>query len=189
MKNIEEKILISEELFTEAIEKMDIQENETILDLYCGVGSIALQAAKRGANVIGIEIQKEAIQRAKENAKLNGMTNTRFFAEKAEERPDEILKKYNPKGVFVDPPRAGLDEKLIHALTESKVEKVVYVSCDPVTLIRDLSRFQESGWGIGEVVPYQYRLRFHRIPLSLDIFPYYLIYSIQKLYSLIFLIP
>lgn len=145
---------MAEELFTEAIEKMDIQKNETILDLYCGVGSIALQAAKRGANVIGIEIQKEAIQRAKENAKLNGMTNARFFAEKAEERPDEILKKYNPKGVFVDPPRAGLDEKLIHALTESKVEKVVYVSCDPVTLIRDLSRFQESGWGIGEVVPF-----------------------------------
>ena len=129
-----------EVLYSKAIEFAKLNKDETIFDAYCGIGTISLIASKQVKKVVGVEIVKEAIIDAKKNAKLNKIENTEFICGDASEAfKDLVNNKVKFSTVFVDPPRKGLDEKFIKTLLELKPEKVVYVSCEPDTLARDIA--------------------------------------------------
>ena len=128
-----------ENLYKTAINFANLNENESIFDAYCGIGTISLCASKYVSKVVGAEIVKEAIVDAKKNAKLNNIFNANFICGDAGEILESLIaagEKFST--VFVDPPRKGLDEKFINKLLELSPEKVVYVSCDPETLARDI---------------------------------------------------
>ena len=129
-------------------------KNNIALDLYCGIGTIGIFAAKHFKKIYGIEIIEEAIKDAKENAKINKIENAEFYAGDVEEVLPKIIEKENikPNVVFVDPPRKGLDNKTIEFLKELKPEKIVYISCNPATLARDLALLDES-YEIKEIQP------------------------------------
>ena len=127
-------------------------EGKTILDLYCGAGTIGLSLANKAKKVIGVEIIPKAIEDAKFNALANKITNADFYCADATEFAD----KHNPHPdvVIVDPPRKGLTEELIHTITQKFApEKVVYVSCDVATLARDIKFFAEKGYKLKEYTP------------------------------------
>ena len=129
-----------EVLYSKAIEFAKLNKDETIFDAYCGIGTISLIASKQVKKVVGVEIVKEAIIDAKKNAKLNKIENAEFVCGDAGEAfKDLVNNKVKFSTVFVDPPRKGLDEKFIKTLLELKPEKVVYVSCEPETLARDIA--------------------------------------------------
>lgn len=145
----------TEKLYGKALEYADLTGEETVLDLYCGIGSISLFLAQKVQKVIGVEIVPEAIEDAKHNAKLNGMENVDFYCGKAEE---VIPRLYKEEGitadvVVVDPPRKGCDEKLLETIVKIAPKKVVYVSCDPATLARDVKYLSENGFEVGQVQP------------------------------------
>lgn len=130
----------------------DDDRNLTILDIYCGVGSIAIQLADLANNVIGIEVNEKAVADAKVNARINNCHNCRFIAAKAENWIQNELDS-NIKIAVVDPPRRGLDSKLIKALNEADhLKSLIYVSCNPATLARDLA-FLSSSWKILKIQP------------------------------------
>ena len=122
-------------LYGKALEFADLTGEEVVWDLYCGIGTISLFLAKKAKEVYGVEIVEAAVVNARENAKLNGMSNVHFTVGKAE---DEAKKLPKPDVIVVDPPRKGCDEKLLETIMHYKPERVVYVSCDPATLARDL---------------------------------------------------
>ena len=126
----------TEKLYSKAIEFADISKDDVILDSYCGVGTICLIASQYAKKAYGIEIIPEAIEDAKENAKLNGITNAEFIVGATEDVIEEINDKIDV--LFVDPPRKGLDTKVVDFLNESQIDKIVYVSCDVSTMARDL---------------------------------------------------
>ena len=133
-----------EKLYEKAIDFADLSKDENILDAYCGIGTISLCASKYVKKVTGVEIVKDAIVDAKKNAKLNNITNAEFLLGDA----GVVFEKLTSQGekystVFVDPPRKGLDEKFIGTLKRLKPAKIVYVSCDPDTLARDLKSLSE----------------------------------------------
>lgn len=138
---------VAEKLYEKAAEYAETQ-NKTVLDLYCGAGTIGLSMADRAQKVIGVEIIPEAIEDAKHNAKINGFENAEFFcgdaAKAAEKLKNDDIK---PDVIIVDPPRKGCDAELIKTITEDFApERVVYVSCDPATLARDCKLFKEKGY-------------------------------------------
>ena len=122
-----------------------ITKEDTVFDLYCGIGTISLFMAKYAKKVYGIEIVEEAIKSAKENAKVNNIRNTEFIAGDVEIVLDELVNKKNimPNIVMVDPPRKGLDNKSIENILKINPKKIVYISCNPATLVRDLAKFEE----------------------------------------------
>lgn len=129
-----------ENLYKTAISYANLNQNENIFDAYCGIGTISLCASKYVKKVVGAEIVKEAIIDAKKNAKINEISNANFICGDAGDVLETLInngEKFST--VFVDPPRKGLDEKFISKLLELKPEKVVYVSCDPETLARDVA--------------------------------------------------
>ncbi len=145
----------TEKLYAKALEYAELTGEETVLDLYCGIGSISLFLAKKAKKVIGVEIVPEAIENAKHNAKLNGIHNTHFYVGKAEE---VIPRLYKEEGitadvVVVDPPRKGCDEKLLETIVAIAPKRLVYVSCDPATLARDVHFLTENGFEVGAVQP------------------------------------
>lgn len=144
---------MAEKLFEIALKRQTKAQNAVILDLYCGIGALTLLAAKTAKKAYGVEIQRTAVSMAKSIAERAGIENAKFFAAPSESATRRILQEKKPNTVFVDPPRAGLDKTVIQALTESRVPEVVYISCDPATLTRDLSLFQEGGWKVGELQP------------------------------------
>ncbi|MCQ2454692.1 MAG: 23S rRNA (uracil(1939)-C(5))-methyltransferase RlmD [Clostridia bacterium] len=127
-----------------------------ILDLYCGTGTIGLTMAKEAASVIGVEIVEEAIKDAKLNAENNGITNVRFICADALKAVEELKKdSIKPDVVILDPPRKGSEDKVIETVAKSFCpERVVYVSCDPSTLARDIKLFGEYGYKLIEYTPY-----------------------------------
>ena len=145
------------------MEYADLKGGETVLDLYCGVGTIGLNAISRGASkVIGIESVKGAVIDANRNAVINGIVNARYICGKAEEvlpammageYEDEYFRIDRPEVVILDPPRAGCDERLLGAVCEAKAERIVYVSCDPSTLARDVKYLREHGYEFVEATP------------------------------------
>ena len=149
----------AELLYGVAAKRAALSEGETLLDLYCGIGTIGLSLADKDTRVVGVEIVESAVRCAKENAARNGMENTCFFcgdAGDAESLVNEALEKCGDKDkttVVVDPPRKGLDEALIRYLAKKEMGKIVYVSCDPDTLARDCAMFRELGYAIGHVTP------------------------------------
>ncbi len=137
----------AERLYGKAIEFAGLTGRETVLDLYCGAGTITLAMARHAGRVIGAEIVPEAIENAKENARINGIANAEFFCGDAGEVARALAaQRLRPDVVVVDPPRKGLGEEVIPVIAAMGPERVVYVSCDPGTLARDVKRFAEQGF-------------------------------------------
>ena len=136
----------TEKLYNLAIQNGELSKNKVIFDLYCGIGTIGIFASKNVKKVYGIEIVPQAIEDAKENAKLNDIQNAEFMVGDVEFALSELIEKRNitPDVVFVDPPRRGLDTTTIKNLEKVKPEKIVYISCNPATLVRDLKMFEEE---------------------------------------------
>ena len=145
----------TQKLYAKALEYADLHGQETVWDLYCGIGTISLFLAQKAKFVRGVEIVPAAIENAKENAKLNGLENTEFFVGKAEE---VLPREYKKNGVYadvivVDPPRKGCDETLLETMVEMNPERIVYVSCDSATLARELKYLCERGYELRKVCP------------------------------------
>ena len=145
----------TQKLYAKALEYADLHGQETVWDLYCGIGTISLFLAQKAKFVRGVEIVPAAIENAKENAKLNGLENTEFFVGKAEE---VLPREYKKNGVYadvivVDPPRKGCDETLLETMVEMNPGRIVYVSCDSATLARDLKYLCERGYELRKVCP------------------------------------
>ena len=137
-------------LYNLALEYAGLTGKEVVWDLYCGIGTISLFLARHAKEVYGVEIVPEAIEDAKENAKLNGINNAHFQAGAAE---DVALSLPRPDMIVVDPPRKGCDEKLLETILKNAPERVVYVSCDPATLARDLKVLIAGGYELIRVRP------------------------------------
>lgn len=144
----------TEKLYKKALEYADLSGNETVIDAYCGIGTISLFLAQKAKKVYGVEIVPEAISDAKENAKLNNMDNVEFFVGQAEKvMPWWQAQGLKPDVIVVDPPRKGCDEDLLHAVLQMKPKRIVYVSCNPSTLARDLKILEEGGYKTREAQP------------------------------------
>ena len=151
----------TEKIYKLAIEKANLNKNDILCDLYCGIGTIGIFASKYVKKVYGIEIVPQAIIDAKENAKINNIKNIEFIEGNVENAFDKLLSSkkinmncnsLNKNVVIVDPPRKGLDNTTIQNLKKLKLEKLVYVSCNPATLVRDLKELSEI-YKIEEVIP------------------------------------
>ena len=144
----------TEVLYLKAIEYASLKGEETILDLYCGIGTIGICASKKSKKLYGIETIKEAIDDARENAKINNISNAEFFVGDVEKKLPEFIKKNNikPDVIFIDPPRKGCDKTAIYTILNIVPKKIVYVSCNPSTLARDLKMFEEK-YDIKEITP------------------------------------
>lgn len=144
----------TEKLYQTAVDYAELTGEETVIDAYCGIGTMTLALAQKAKHVYGMEIVKPAIDNAKENAKLNAIENVSFEVGPAE----EIIVDWSEKGkqvdvVVVDPPRKGLAPEFIEAVLTMKPEKMVYVSCNPSTLARDLKLLNEGGYEVKKVQP------------------------------------
>jgi 23S rRNA (uracil1939-C5)-methyltransferase len=141
-------------LYDKALEYAGLTSEESVIDAYCGIGTISLFLAQKAKKVFGVEIVPEAIEDAKRNAELNGITNAEFAAGEAEIVIPKWYKEGNRADVLVvDPPRKGCDEALLKTIIEMKPKKVVYVSCNPATLARDLRILEDGGYTTLEVQP------------------------------------
>ena len=142
-------------LYGKALEYAQLSGNETVWDLYCGIGTISLFLAQKEKMVRGVEIIPAAIENAKENARLNGFANTEFFVGKAEEVLPEQFARTGERAdvIVVDPPRKGCDETLLSTIIKMQPDRVVYVSCDSATLARDLKYLCERGYELKKVCP------------------------------------
>ncbi len=145
----------AQRLYEKAAEFAIGENTKTLVDLYCGTGTIGLTMADKVDSLIGVEIVPEAIEDAKINAKINNADNARFICGDAAEAA-KILKDegISPDTVILDPPRKGCDEALLHTVCEMNPERIVYVSCDPATLARDLQILETSGYEIIKAIPY-----------------------------------
>ncbi len=143
----------TEKLYGTALEYAGLTGGETVWDLYCGIGTISLFLAQKAKKVFGVEIVPQAIDDARRNAELNGMENVEFFVGKAEEvLPREYEKSQIPADVIVvDPPRKGCDRQCLDTIIRMAPERVVYVSCDPGTLARDLRYLCDRGYELKKV--------------------------------------
>ncbi|MDR7001960.1 23S rRNA (uracil(1939)-C(5))-methyltransferase RlmD [Neobacillus niacini] len=141
-------------LYDKALEYAGLTGDENVIDAYCGIGTISLFLAQKARKVFGVEVVPEAIEDAKRNAALNGITNAEFVAGEAEVVIPKWYKEGNTADVLVvDPPRKGCDEALLQTIIEMKPKKVVYVSCNPATLARDLRILEDGGYKTLEVQP------------------------------------
>ena len=150
----------TEKLYKKSIEFADLNQNDILCDLYCGIGTIGICASSKVKKVYGIEIVEEAIEAAKENAKLNNVDNIEFIAGDVEVAFKKLLEddKVKPTSIIVDPPRKGLDNVTINKILETEVKKLVYVSCNPATMVRDIKMLEEK-YEVKEIQP-------------VDMFPY-----------------
>ena len=137
----------AQRLYEAAISQAEITKNDLVLDLYCGVGTITLAMAKSAGKVIGVEVVEQAVADAKDNAKRNGMKNAEFFCGDAGAAALELERQgVIPDVVVVDPPRKGLNADTIEALHRMRPRRIVYVSCDPATLARDVALLKQRGY-------------------------------------------
>jgi 23S rRNA (uracil1939-C5)-methyltransferase len=142
----------SQKLYGIAMKYAGIAESDVVLDLFCGIGTISLLAAKRAGAVLGIEYVPEAAENAKENARFNGIVNAQFLVGDAREMLKKAIDIGGPPDiVMLDPPRKGCDKALIDAVIGAAPKKVIYVSCDPATLARDTAQFHAGGYAVEDV--------------------------------------
>ena len=150
----------TEKLYGLALEYADIHGNETVWDLYCGIGTISLFLAQKAKKVYGVEIVPQAIDDAKNNAKINGITNAEFYVGKAEEVLPEYYAAYEREHggktahadvIVVDPPRKGCEESLLQTMVDMQPDRIVYVSCDSATLARDVKYLRRCGYELEKV--------------------------------------
>ena len=142
-------------LYAKALEYADLHGEETVWDLYCGIGTISLFLARQAGFVRGVEIIPAAIENARENARINNIENVEFFVGKAEE---VLPAQYDQNGIYadvivVDPPRKGCDSQLLETMIKMQPKKIVYVSCDSATLARDLKYLCQEGYELDKVCP------------------------------------
>lgn len=147
--------VMTEKLYSQAIEFAGLKGNETVLDAYCGIGTIAITAAAHSGKVVGVELNKDAVRDAITNAKVNGIKNCWFTQGDA----GKYMTEASAQGVkfdvvFMDPPRSGSDEAFIGSVLKVKPKKVVYVSCGPDTLARDLELFTKGGYKVERIKPF-----------------------------------
>lgn len=144
----------TKQLYDKALEYAQLTGKETVIDAYCGIGTISLFLAQQAKKVYGVEIVGEAIADAKENAKLNNIDNVEFFVGQAEKvMPWWTSQGLKPDVIVVDPPRKGCDEALLEAMLAMNPERIVYVSCNPSTLARDLRILEDGGYNTKELQP------------------------------------
>lgn len=136
----------TEKLYNIGVEAAKITNDDVVFDLYCGIGTISLFMAQYAKKVYGVEIVEQAVEMAKENAKINGIDNVDFLAGDVEHVLDDLIngKKIVPDVVMIDPPRKGLDKKSIQNLLSVAPKRLVYISCNPATLVRDLASFEDK---------------------------------------------
>jgi len=144
----------AEKLYNIGVEAAGITRQDTVFDLYCGIGTITIFMSKYAKKVYGVEIVEQAIEMAKENAKINNIDNTEFIAGDVEEVLQELIevKQVEPDIVMVDPPRKGLDNTSVNNLLKVSPKKIVYISCNPATLVRDLAKLEEK-YEIKKIIP------------------------------------
>ncbi|MCG7409549.1 23S rRNA (uracil(1939)-C(5))-methyltransferase RlmD [Paenibacillus sp. ACRRX] len=144
----------TEVLYEKAVEYAGLTGEETVIDAYCGIGTISLFLAQRAKRVLGVEIVAEAIDDARRNAEINGIQNAEFAVGAAE----EVMPRWQEQGetadvIVVDPPRKGCDQALLDTMLEMRPERIVYVSCNPSTLARDLRILADGGYQVVEAQP------------------------------------
>ena len=150
----------TEVLYKKAIEFADLSGKERVIDAYCGTGTIGLILSKHAKEVFGVEINKDAVRDAKKNAEINGIDNIRFFAADSGDFMDDLKKNGEKIDVVItDPPRAGCSSKFLNSLVSLSPKRVVYISCNPETLARDLYHFRNGGYKVKKIQP-------------VDMFPY-----------------
>ena len=144
----------TEKLYDLALKGAKLTGKEIVFDLYCGIGTIGIYMAKQAKKIYGIEIVEQAIEDAKENCRKNNITNAEYFAGDTQELLVDLIenKKINPNVIVVDPPRKGLDNITVENIKKIKPERVIYVSCNPATLMRDLNKLEEI-YDIQEIQP------------------------------------
>ena len=144
----------AERLYNKAAEYANLTGNETVMDLYCGAGTIGLSMASKAKEIIGVEIVPEAVEDAKVNAEMNGVENARFICGDAAQAA-EILKNegVKPDVIILDPPRKGCSPDMLKTAAEMNPDRIVYVSCDPATLARDCGIFAELGYAAVKATP------------------------------------
>ena len=144
----------TQKLYEKAVEYAKLTGEETIFDLYCGIGTIGIFASKNVKKLYGIEVIPQAIEDAKENAKINGINNAEFFVGDVEKILPELISKRNLKAdvIFIDPPRKGCDKVALDTILKVEPKKIVYISCNSATLARDLKILEEK-YEIKEVTP------------------------------------
>ena len=151
----------TKKLYEKALEYADLKGNETVWDLYCGIGTISLFLAQKAKQVYGVEIVPAAIEDAQKNARLNGMENVEFFVGKAEEVLPGFYEDYARRYpgeharadvIVVDPPRKGCEPSVLDTMVKMQPERIVYVSCDSATLARDLKILCERGYRVERCV-------------------------------------
>ena len=143
----------AQRLYEAAIDRAEITKNDTVLDLYCGVGTITLAMAKAAGKVIGVEVIPQAVEDARDNAERNGIKNAEFFCGDAGQAALELEKQgVQADVVVVDPPRKGLNADTIEALSRFAPRRIVYVSCDPATLARDVALLKERGYQVKDAI-------------------------------------
>ncbi len=144
----------TEILYDKAIEFAGLTGSETVLDVYCGVGTLSLFLARKARRVYGLEMSREAVRDAAANARVNRITNVEFVAGKAEERLPRLVRQgIDPDVVIVNPPRQGIEKKALQAVADMAPERIIYISCDPSTMARDLNFLSYKGYQVKEVQP------------------------------------
>lgn len=147
--------IMTEKIYSKAIEMAKLTGNENVMDIYCGIGTISLLAAKRAKRVVGVEIVQKAIEDAIENAIRNGVGNAAFYADSAENIVPKLISGGEcPEVVIMDPPRKGSDTATLNAILEANPKRIVYVSCNPATLARDAKILCGDGYEINEAIGY-----------------------------------
>jgi 23S rRNA (uracil1939-C5)-methyltransferase len=145
---------MAERLYSVAAEFAGLSGNERVFDLYCGIGTIGLTMAKRAGEVWGLEIVPEAIADAERNAEQNKIENAHFMAGSARTGVRPLIEKAGkPDVVVIDPPRAGLSQKIVRRVLECEAKKIVYVSCNPTTLAPNAAQMVEAGYTLRRVRP------------------------------------
>jgi len=139
----------AERLYTIAAEYAGVNENTTLLDMYCGAGTIGLTMANKVKKLIGVEIVAPAVEDARLNAQINGIANAEFICADAAQAAVTLTERgESPDVIIVDPPRKGCDEALLDCIAQLSPERLVYVSCDPATLARDCARMKDRGYNV-----------------------------------------
>ncbi len=144
----------TEKLYTKAIELANLKGNETVIDAYCGIGTIGLIASKKAKKVIAVENVKDAVMNAKENAKLNGIENVDFYCADASDFLKSYAEENSADVVFLDPPRMGSTPKFLHSVLKLNPKKIVYISCNPETQGRDLYTLVKGGYKVKNICPF-----------------------------------
>ncbi|MGN0329273.1 MAG: 23S rRNA (uracil(1939)-C(5))-methyltransferase RlmD, partial [Lachnospira sp.] len=144
----------TEKLYKTAIKMADITRKDTVIDAYCGIGTIGIAASKKAGKVIGVELNSEAVKDAEINAEINNIKNISFVNEDAGEFLVDYVSKHKADVVFMDPPRSGSSKEFLDSLGIIKPKRIVYISCNPETQRRDVEALMKYGYEVKKMVPF-----------------------------------